>query len=213
MRDNVRLVVRRQDGSIRKQFNPNKLGLAILNWARRVCPQPYDGLGNTVANIRKGIMPKLAVFGLVLPFVTGQFLPYFKFKNGVTNAARADISSRINGSGAAASFVSIGMGTSTIAFDATQTALITGVLANGTGDVGVHVLASGSVTVSLQTTTVTNDTARLLGTVSITATIAVTESGVFNANSAGTMLCRQTFSAVNVVSGDSVQFTWDIKNA
>lgn len=212
-RDNVRLVVRSQDGSRRMQFNMNALGNAILKVARALCPQPYDGKGNTVEHIRKGWLPQLAVYGLTIAFVTGVWLPHFDFKNGITNAGRADISSRINGSGGAAAFTSIGMGTSTTAFNASQTALITEVTASGSGASGVHVLASGSVTVSLQTTTVTSDTARLLGTVSITGTIAVTESGVFNANTNGTMLCRQTFSAVNVVNGDSLQFQWDIVNA
>lgn len=213
-RDNVRVVVTREDGSIRKQFNPNALGMAILRWARAMCSNPYDNSGiRTTDHIRKGILPKLAVFGLVIPMITGLHLNHFEFKNGVTDAGRAAISSRINGSGAAAAFTSIGMGTGVTGFNAADTALETGVLADGTGDSGVHVLASGSVTVSLQTTTITDDTARLVGTVAITATIAVTESGIFNANTAGTMLARQTFSAVNVVTSDSLQLQWDIKNA
>jgi hypothetical protein len=69
------------------------------------------------------------------------------------------------------------------------------------------------VTASSVTTTLTNDTAQFVGTVSISGTIAVTESGLFNADTNGTLLARQTFSAVNVVSGDSIQFTWKIKNA
>lgn len=213
-KDNVRLVVRKSDGSIRKQFNPNRIGRAILRWVRERVTDPYDSCEQkTVEHIKPGVMNRLAVFGLRLPFITGRWMPYYDFKNGITNAGRADVSSRLNGSGGAAAFTSIGMGTGTTAFAATQTALVTGVLADGTGDSGVHVLASGSVTVSLQTTTVANDTARLVGTVAITGTIAVTESGVFNANTNGTMLCRQTFSAVNVVSGDSLQLQWDIKNA
>ena len=71
-------------------------------------------------------------------------------------------------------------------------------------------LNTAAVTVSRVTTTVTNDTARLVGTITEAATLAITESGVFNADTAGTMLCRQTFSAVNVLSGDSLQFTWSI---
>lgn len=213
-KDNVRLVVRDINGKIREQFNMNMLGMWILKKVRAIVADPYDSSGiKTTDHIKPGILNHLAIYGLRIPLLTGFWRPYFDFKNGVTDAGRAAISSRINGSGAAAAFVSIGMGTSTTAFNAAQTALITGVLADGSGDSGVHVLASGSVTVSLQTTTITNDTARLVGTVSITGTIAVTESGVFNANTNGTMLCRQTFSAVNVVNGDSLQLQWDIKNA
>jgi len=38
----------------------------------------------------------------------------------------------------------------------------------------------------------------------------VTESAVLNASSAGTMLCRQTFSAINVADGDTLQITWKV---
>jgi hypothetical protein len=51
----------------------------------------------------------------------------------------------------------------------------------------------------------------MVGTATATGTIAITESGVFNAATAGTLLARQVFTAVNVVSGDSIQFTWKIQ--
>jgi len=130
----------------------------------------------------------------------------------VVNAGRAVVSARLYGTGSAA-FASIGMGTGTTAAAATDTALQTGVTAAGAADAGVHVLPTASVTASSVTTTVTNDTAQWQGTVNITATIAVTESGLFNADTNGTMLAHQVFSAVNVVNGDSIQFTWKVKNA
>lgn len=133
--------------------------------------------------------------------------------NLVTDAGRAAVAGRINGSGAPAAFTSIGQGTGVTAANAADTALGTGVTAAGAADGGVHVLPAASVTLSLVTTTVTNDTAQLVGTVAETATIAVTESGVFNADTAGTMLARQVFTAVNVVTGDSLQFTWKVKAA
>lgn len=39
---------------------------------------------------------------------------------------------------------------------------------------------------------------------------AVTEAGIFNAISAGTMLCRTTFSVVNKGADDSMVITWTI---
>ena len=39
---------------------------------------------------------------------------------------------------------------------------------------------------------------------------AVTEAGVFNAASAGTMLCRTVFSVVNKGAADSMSITWTI---
>jgi hypothetical protein len=41
-----------------------------------------------------------------------------------------------------------------------------------------------------------------------TGTGAITEAGVFNASSAGTMLCRTTFPVVNKAAGDSIAITW-----
>jgi hypothetical protein len=45
-----------------------------------------------------------------------------------------------------------------------------------------------------------------VGTIAYTSTKAVTEHGLFNDSSAGTLMDRSVFSAVNVVSGDSINF-------
>lgn len=42
------------------------------------------------------------------------------------------------------------------------------------------------------------------------ATGAVTEAGIFNAASGGTMLCRTVFSVVNKSADDSLSVTWQI---
>jgi hypothetical protein len=131
--------------------------------------------------------------------------------NLITTVGNAAVAGLINGVGSVATFASIGQGTGVTAAAIGDTALQTGVTAGGAGDSGVHAVASA--TASLVTTTGTNDTAQFVGTVSETATIAITESGVFNATTNGTLLCHQVFSAVNVVSGDSLQFTWKIKVA
>jgi len=36
------------------------------------------------------------------------------------------------------------------------------------------------------------------------------EAGIFNAASAGTMLCRTTFATINKASADSITVTWDV---
>lgn len=41
-----------------------------------------------------------------------------------------------------------------------------------------------------------------------TGTGAITEAGVLNASSSGTMLCRTTFPVVNKAAGDSIAITW-----
>lgn len=37
---------------------------------------------------------------------------------------------------------------------------------------------------------------------------AITEAGIFNADTSGTMLCRTTFPVVNKASGDTIAITW-----
>jgi len=196
-------------GVVKKLFAENLLGRVLLSVFRVFVPDPIDERGQ----VKRGLGNYLAAYGLRVPFLTGAWADFRLVANGITNDGKAALASRCNGSGGEAAFTSIGIGTSTTAFAATQTALQTGVKGDGTGDGGVHALATASVTVSRVTTTVTNDTAQLTGTIAITATIAITESGVFNADTNGKMLCRQTFSAVNVVNGDSFVPTWKISNA
>jgi hypothetical protein len=43
-----------------------------------------------------------------------------------------------------------------------------------------------------------------------TASGAITEAGIFNASSAGTMLCRTVFPVVNKGANDSVGITWAV---
>jgi hypothetical protein len=39
---------------------------------------------------------------------------------------------------------------------------------------------------------------------------AITEAGIFNASTAGTMLCRTVFSVINKAADDTLQITWTI---
>ncbi|MGA2443687.1 MAG: hypothetical protein ABSH08_22255, partial [Tepidisphaeraceae bacterium] len=56
-------------------------------------------------------------------------------------------------------------------------------------------------------TSVANDTTQLVHTWTFSATFAVTEEGILDAASTGNLLARQVFSAINVVSGDSLTVT------
>jgi hypothetical protein len=209
LEQNVEYELRDKDGNIKQLFTDNEFGVALLKTFRKFVKEPIASDGT----VKPGMLNSLAAYGLRINGLTGSWGDSRLIKNLITSAGKAGIASRINGSGAAAAFTSIGMGTGTTAANIADTALETGKLADGTADSGVHVLATASVTASRVTTTVTNDTAQLVGTVSITATIAITESGVFNADTNGTLLCRQVFSAINVVSGDSLQITWKVKAA
>jgi hypothetical protein len=123
--------------------------------------------------------------------------------NKIVNAGLALVAGLMNGSGSPTTPTYIAVGTGTTAVAATDTTLVTETATSG--------LTRAAATVSLQTTSVTNDTAQWLKSFTVTGSVAVTESGVFNASSNGTMLCRQTFSAVNVVNGDTFQVTWKIQ--
>jgi hypothetical protein len=51
---------------------------------------------------------------------------------------------------------------------------------------------------------------RSVATVAYTGTNAITEWGLFSASSAGSLWDRRVFSAINVVNGDSIQFTYTL---
>ena len=86
----------------------------------------------------------------------------------------------------------------------TDTTLASEITTNG----GERTAGTGTRT----TTTITNDTAQLVVQWTFTGSLAITEAGMFNANSGGDMLAYQDFSAVNVVSGDTLTITWKIKS-
>ena len=144
----------------------------------------------------------LSKLGLKLPQmgVLGSWVNERQISNLVTNAGVAGIASRINGSGAEAAFIYIAIGIGTTAANVADTTLVSEITTVGG--------ARASATASRVLTDVANDTAQLVHTFNFTGSLAVTESGVLNAASTGTLLARQVFSAINVASGDSLQITW-----
>jgi hypothetical protein len=125
----------------------------------------------------------------------GSVVLEFERRNLVTNVGKALVAGLLIGTGSAASNVAIGTGTTDFAATSTQ-------LNNE--------YARGTATTSTTQTTVANDTAALIMAFSFTETKAIVESGVLNAAVAGSLVCAQTFSAINVVSGDSCTLTWKI---
>lgn len=112
-----------------------------------------------------------------------------------TNLGMAEVASLIIGSGTA--YSSIAIGTGTTAFAATSTQLN-------------NEYARASATASSVTSDVSGDTAQLVHQFSFTESKAITEAGVINHATTGTLLAAQTFSAVNIVSGDTLQITYKI---
>lgn len=140
-----------------------------------------------------------------LNYINGVFVKRLKVQNLVTNAGKAGAASRFNGAGSEAEFKYIGLGTGTTAAAATDTTLETEITSGGGGR------ALG--TTSRITGDVTNDTSQVVASFTFTGSFALTESGLFNALSGGVLACRQVHAAVNVVSGDVFQATWQVKAA
>jgi hypothetical protein len=168
-------------------------------------------LKNSAGEVKKLFQPnKMFIWllkrNLISPSATSPLLGSWSDKmvvsNLITTAGVSGIAARINGSGTPAAFTYIGLGVGTTGAADANTQLESEITENG-GE-------RASATVSLQTTDTAGDTAQLVNTFSFTtgASYAVTESGVLNDASAGTLLARQVFSAINVASGDSLQVTW-----
>ena len=77
--------------------------------------------------------------------------------------------------------------------------------------VGNTVMESSLARVALTSFTAsTNVVTAVASFIAGTGTGAVTEAGIFNAGSGGTMLCHTTFPVVNKEAGDSIAITWAI---
>ncbi len=84
-------------------------------------------------------------------------------------------------------------------------------IGTGTGTPGASDTTLGAETgrVSLSASTVSTNTITYTATFPAgTGTGAITEAGILNASSSGTMLCRTTFPVVNKAAGDTIAVTW-----
>ena len=121
--------------------------------------------------------------------------------NTACNTGKAQIAGYISGIVANNTnmFKYLAIGTGTTAAATTDTTLVS--------EVGTRVTATNS----RQTTTYTNDTSRLLGTFTFNASTAITEAGVFDASTTGTVCARQTVGTLSMASGDSLVLQWDLR--
>lgn len=134
-------------------------------------------------------------------FLFGNYAEAKVVPNLVTTVGKGLVAGLLNGD-VNNFFNYIEVGTGTNAAAAGDTALQTAITDSG--------LARAASTNSRVTTDTTNDTARFVKIFSVSGTKAVTEAGLFDDSSSGNMLARQVFSAINVVSGDTLTITWDI---
>jgi hypothetical protein len=123
----------------------------------------------------------------------GKIVKEFQVPNLVVTAGKNHIAAKIaatTNSPASMTHMAIGTGTSTPGASDTSLGTQTG-----------RVSLSGSV---VSTNTITYTATFPAGT----GDGAITEAGVFNASTSGTMLCRTTFPVVNKASGDTIAVTW-----
>jgi hypothetical protein len=116
-----------------------------------------------------------------------------EFKNLVVTTGKAFIASRMK--------------------DATATAMTHMAVGSGTtaAAVGDTTLGTELGRVSLTSTTVTSNAVAYVATFPAgTGTGAVTEAGLFNAGSSGTLLCRTVFSVINKGAADTLGITWTV---
>jgi pyruvate/2-oxoacid:ferredoxin oxidoreductase beta subunit len=114
--------------------------------------------------------------------------------NLVVDTGEAFIASRMAGTSAAV-MSHMGVGSGTTAAAGGDTALQTAVGAR----------------VALSSTTVTANAIEYQAAfVAGASTGAITEAGIFNALTAGTMLCRTVFAVVNKLADDTLSITWTV---
>lgn len=119
-----------------------------------------------------------------------------------TNAGAAVITNRVIQAGTAPKNIGWGVGTAAAAVTDTALGREAAPTAAGGRTVGTESRTTGSTS---------NDQYTVTGTVTAGSSLAITEAGLFDALSGGNMLIRADFSAVNVVNGDSIAFTFNLR--
>jgi hypothetical protein len=123
----------------------------------------------------------------------GIVLQDFEVPNLVVTAGKAHIAAKIAATtNSPAAMTHMGIGTGATSPGASDTTLGT-----QTGRVSL----AGS---AVSTNTITYTASFPAGT----GDGAITEAGIFNASTSGTMLCRTTFPVVNKAAGDTIAVTW-----
>ena len=143
---------------------------------------------NTNENLQASGSLRVVVTG-----ANGQVKAEHDFKNLVVTVGKNFVASRMVGTASAImSHMAIGSGTTAAA--AGDTTL--------QSELGRVTLTSATATGAVATYTATFPAG--------TGTGAVTEAGIFNAGTSGTMLCRTVFSVVNKGADDAMSVTWTV---
>lgn len=85
-----------------------------------------------------------------------------------------------------------------------------GATAAAIGDTDIETIDGESRATGTQVEGASANIYRSVGTISYTATRAIAEHGLFSIVTGGTLMDRHVFSAINVVNGDSIEFTYEL---
>jgi hypothetical protein len=141
----------------------------------------------------------LGILNIVLRDENGNIKEEREVPNMVVNTGLAYIQERMR-VGTPTAMSHMALGTSSTAVVRTQSTLVT--------ELGGSRV---TVTPSAATETSANDTVQYVASFPAgTGTGAITEAGIFNDASVGTMLSRTVFTVINKAAGDSLTITWKI---
>jgi hypothetical protein len=113
----------------------------------------------------------------------------------LVNTGKAIVTNYLAG-GAATQPKYVGWGTGAGTTAATDTTLFTEIGSRTTG------------TATQQTTSTTNDTYQVIGTLTASGSVTITNAGLFDASTSGNLFVKGDFSGIALTSGDSIQFTF-----
>ena len=134
----------------------------------------------------------------------GTYVQALRVHNLITNVGHAAANGKMSNQGGYLTFTTLAVGTGTLTASVNDTALGT---ESTTGGASRH-----AATASQVQTTVSNDTTQLVLTITVTATLAISEEGIFDTTGAptaniGNLLAHQTFATINVSTGDTLTCT------
>lgn len=85
-----------------------------------------------------------------------------------------------------------------------------GVTGAAVGDTDIETTDGEDRVAGTQIEGATAEIYKSVGTIAYTTTKAITEHGLFNTSDTATLLDRHVFSAINVVNGDSIEFSYEL---
>lgn len=185
-----------------KHAAPTSSRVGLVGWTEA---RLFDKNGNAKRLFNPNLLWKFVKskfnLDLQIPLLFGEWVYAGVKLNTITTKGKAMTADQLGGTTTApVTAIAIGIGTGG------TTALNSEITTNGG--------QRGAATVTNTTTDTTGDTEQWVKTFTFSGSFSVTEEGLFDNNtSGGNMLAYQSFSAISVVSSDTLQITHKVKVA